>query len=176
MNKVYQSGDYVAVHKNPVWRDKANFIIKTYLGQKYGRNEWEQLWALDLGDRQFALCCIPFFAYDLALGDEVETDGNYVVQRVIKTSDQYTFRVWFGDSTHIGIKDEVSQQMKARSAELEWSSENLLALSVSAEQAQQVANYLYAEQNARNLVYETGLTLNKGGVETGSGNRPPESE
>jgi len=159
MRKVYQADVYVAVHRSPVWRDKANFIIKSCLGQKDGRNEWEQLWALDLGDRRFLLCCIPFFSFDLALGDEVETDGNFVVQRVTKTSGQYTFRIWFGDSTHIGIREEVLQQMKGLSAELEWSSENLLAISVSAEQAQQVADYLYAEQDARKLIYETGRTV-----------------
>lgn len=157
MGKTFQVGDYEAVHENPVWRDKANFIIAAYLGEKDGRSEWEQLWARRLDDRRFSLCCIPFFAYDLALGDEVATDGNYVVQRVVKASGQCTFRVWFGSSTYPGIKDEVLQQAEGLGIQLEWSSDNLLAISANNdEQAQQLADYLYARQNAGDLMYETG--------------------
>ena len=160
MDKTYQDGDYEAMHQNPVWRDKANFIIAVYLGDKEGRGEWEQLWALRLDDRRFSLCCIPFFAYDLALGDEVETDENHVVKRVIKPSGQYTFRVWFGNSTTTGIKDDVLSQMARVGAEVEWSSENLLAVSAGgADQAQLVADYLHAQQSIGGLTYETGRTV-----------------
>lgn len=159
MNKVFQPGDYVAVHENAVWRDKSDFIIRAYLEENEGRNEWEQLWAKRVDDRRFSLCCIPFFAYNLALGDEVETDGNYVVQGVIKPSGQFTFRVWFGDSTEPGIKDEVLRQLAAMDALFEWSSANLLAISAKdADQAQEVADYLYARQNGGDLTYETGRT------------------
>jgi hypothetical protein len=37
----------------------------------------EQLWARQVGDRHFELCCIPYFVYDLALGDVVEIDADY---------------------------------------------------------------------------------------------------
>jgi hypothetical protein len=37
----------------------------------------EQLWARQVGDRRFEICCIPFFVYDMALGDVVETDANH---------------------------------------------------------------------------------------------------
>ena len=160
MSKVFQAGDYVAVHNEPVWRDKANFIIRAYLEEEDGRNEWEQLWALRLDERRFSICCIPFFAFDLALGDEVETDSGYVVQRVVLASGQYTFRVWFGDSsTYPGIKDEVVQQMEKLAVEIEWSSANMLALSArDAEQAQQVADYLHSREEAGYLTYETGRT------------------
>jgi hypothetical protein len=156
---IYQAGDYEAVHKNPVWRDKANFIVAAHLEEKEGRSEWEQLWALRLDERRFLLCCIPFFAYDLSLGDEVETDANYVVQRVLKASGRYTFRVWFGDSAYSQIKDEVLRQMEARSIEFEWSSDNLLAISSSANNAQEVADYLHAEEDAGHLIYETGRSV-----------------
>lgn len=157
MEKVYQAGDYEAVHQNPVWRDKANFIIAAYLGDKEGRSEWEQLWALRLDERCFSICCIPFFAYDLALGDEVETDGNHVVQRVVKASGRYTFRVWFENSPRLGIKDEVLLQIGRVGVDFEWSSENLLAVSAGdADQAQQMADYLHAQQSTGELTYETG--------------------
>lgn len=159
MNKVFQPGDYVAVHENPVWRDKSDFIIRAYLEENEGRNEWEQLWVKRVDDWRFSLCCIPFFAYNLALGDEVETDGNYVVQGVVKPSGQFTFRVWFGDSINPRVKEEVLRQLEVMSVLFEWSSANLLAISVKdTDQAQQLADYLYARQNAGDLMYETGRT------------------
>lgn len=160
MSKVFRTGDYVVVHNNPVWRDKANFIIRAYLEEKNSRNEWEQLWAIRLGDRRFCIGCIPFFAFDLALGDEVETDDNYVVQQVIKPSGQYTFRIWFGNTTYPEIKDEVLTHMDNLAAQVEWSSDNLLAISAhDAVQAQQVADYLHAQQITGSLTYETGRTV-----------------
>jgi hypothetical protein len=160
MNKVFQAGDYVAVHNNPIWRDKANFIIRAYLEEKNSRSEWEQLWAIRLGDRRFCIGCIPFFAFDLALGDEVETDENYVVQQVIKASGQYTFRVWFGNSTYPEIKEEVLTHMVNFDVQVEWSSENLLAISAcDSIKAQLVADYLYNQQSTGSLTYETGRTV-----------------
>lgn len=160
MSAIFQSGDYVAVHKTPVWSDKANFIIRAYLEEKNGRNEWEQLWVLRLDERRFSICCIPFFAFDLALGDEVETDENYVVRQVVKSSGQYTFRVWFGNATDPNIKDEVLEKMNTLSVLIEWSSDNLLAISaIDAIHAQQVADYLHAQQSIGSLIYETGRTV-----------------
>lgn len=78
-----------AVHPDPVWRDRSNFVIGARLPEP-GRTE--QLWARQLGDRRFELCCIPFFLYDLALGDVVETDDNYDVVRVLKPSGRYVYR------------------------------------------------------------------------------------
>jgi len=159
MSKVFQPGDYVAVHENPVWRDKSDFIIRVYLEEKEGRSEWEQLWVKRVGDKTFSLCCITFFAYNLALGDEVATDANYVVQSVVRASGQFTFRVWFGDSTKPTIKDEVLRKLEAVSALFEWSSVNLLAISAKdGDQAQEIADYLYSQQNAGDLMYETGRT------------------
>lgn len=159
MNKIYKAGDFEAAHENPAWRDKANFIIATYLGEKDGRCEWEQLWAHRLDEKRFAICCIPFFAFDLALGDEVETDESYVLTKIVKCSGNYTFRVWFGNSKDSGIKVEVETHCTELDFTTEWSSPNLLAISVSgAEQAQQLADYLQSQQTRGNLIYETGKT------------------
>ena len=38
---------------------------------KDGKNEWEQLWGKEVGPQRCIVCCIPFFVYDVALGDEV---------------------------------------------------------------------------------------------------------
>lgn len=157
MGKIYQGGDYEAVHRNPLFRDRADFIISAYLGEKDSHSEWEQLWVKRLGERRFSLCCIPFFSYDLALDDEVETDENYVVKTVVKASGQHTIRIWFGNSPSPAVKVDVLQRLEKLGVQLEWSSDNLLAISAcNSERAQEVQNYLYTRQSAGDLIYETG--------------------
>lgn len=152
-----QAGYYEAIHNNPVWRDKADFIIAAYLGEKDSHNEWEQLWVRRLGERRFSLCCIPFFSYDLALGDEVETDENYVVKTIVKASGQYTIRVWFGNSPGPDVKVEVLQKLEELELSIEWSSDNLLAISASnADQVREINNYLCERQRSGDLIYEAG--------------------
>lgn len=152
-------GDYEAVHKNPVWRKKTDFIIAADISEEIDKRKWEQLWARQISEFRFEICCIPFFVYDLALGDEVETDENYVIKNVVKASGHSTYRVWFGESSDATICDEVVNQMQQLGCEQEWSSENLLAISAATnELAQSVINFLYERETLNRLIYETGRT------------------
>lgn len=151
----YQAGEYVAVHQSPVWRDRANFVFAAHLGVKDGRNEWEQLWGLKTAPQRVVLCCIPFFVHDISLGDELETDGDCVLQRVVRSSGQVTFRVWFGGQD--GAKRQiVVHELEEMKPLMEWSSGNLLALSVPEAEAQRLADYLQLHENDGLLQYETG--------------------
>jgi hypothetical protein len=75
-----------AVHLHPVWRDRADFIIAASITGLAGAR-WEQLWARQLSRDEFEICCIPFFLYNLSLGDVVQTEPRdqkrYVVSRVL---------------------------------------------------------------------------------------------
>jgi hypothetical protein len=124
---------------------------------------WEQLWSRQLADDRFELCCIPFYAYNLALGDVVETDATgehrYVIQRVVQPSGHFTFRVWFGDSSHPTVRDEVLGEINRLGCLFEWFSPNLLAISAGSEDtAQRIADYLWSREQEGHLVYETGRT------------------
>jgi Domain of unknown function (DUF4265) len=147
----------ISVHNDPVWRDRANFIVRARLPEP-GRAE--QLWGRQVDERRFELCCIPFFLYDMALGDVVVTDDAYEVQRVVEPSGRSVFRAWFGDSTlgrpaRRGIADELA----GLGALFEWSSENLLAVDAENEEhARVVAGALKEHEDRRHLVYETGRT------------------
>lgn len=152
----YQTGEYEAVHPAPVWRERANFVFSAHIGTKSGKNEWEQLWGQKAGPQRFILCCIPFFARDLALGDEVETDADFVVNRVVHPSGQITFRVWFGEQDPTK-RQELVREIEVMKPLMEWSSENLLALSVpDGAEAQKLADYLQAREEEGLLQYETG--------------------
>ena len=152
----YQIGEYEAVHQEPVWRDRANFVFAARLGTKDGKNEWEQLWGTKTATHRFILCCIPFFAHDISLGDEVETDADFVLQRVVHHAGQATFRVWFGAQDK-AAREALVREIEAMKPLFEWSSENLLALSApDGAEAQKVADYLQAREEQGLLQYETG--------------------
>ena len=144
-----------AVHSEPVWRERSDFIIATRVDPGDTDIETEQLWVRKIGDSRFEICCIPFFAYDLALGDVVETDASYMFTRVVEPSGRYTFRVWFGNSSH--PREEVADELEGLGALLEWSSRNLLAVdAIDADHAQVVADCLAEHERGGRLEYETG--------------------
>jgi len=147
------------VHQEPVWRERSNFVISAQLQEKDQPRRFEQLFARQLADDRFEVCCIPFFVYDLALGDVVVTsakaDRKYVVKSVAEPSGRYVFRVWFGESFQ--PRGEIADELKAIGSLLEWSSRNLLAVdAVDEEHAQLVADFLGERERLGHLVYETG--------------------
>ena len=146
-----------ATHPEPVWRKRSIFVIATAIDSANTDVTTEQLWARKIDEGRFELCCIPFFAYDIALGDVVETDSQYMVQRVIRRSGRFVFRVWFGDSFQ--PRREIADQLQALGALVEWSSPNLLAVDAADEElARTVSGWLLEQEQQGHLVYETGKT------------------
>ena len=93
--------DGVITHDFPVWREKANFILAVRLGDPDIPKEWkwEQIWAKKVNENLFEICCIPFFAYGLALGYLINTktldEKQYVINEIVKKSEHITYRIWF---------------------------------------------------------------------------------
>jgi hypothetical protein len=147
------------MHSEPVWREYSNFIINAELGEADLPRRFEQLWVRQLGESRFEICCIPFFLFNVALGDVVETVAKggrkYVFERVVEVSGRFVFRAWFGESNH--PRDEVAEQLKAMGSLVEWSSKNLLAVDAKDRaHAQEVADFLHERQQDGQLLYETG--------------------
>jgi hypothetical protein len=148
---VRDPGERDAVHKEPIWHERANFIIAAHMPE----GNAEQLWARQIGDNRFEICCIPFFVYNLALGDVVLTNSDHEVAVVVEQSGRFVFRVWFGESFH--RRQDVAEELADLGALLEWSSPNLLAVdAANAEQAKTIADYLAQAERAGRLTYETG--------------------
>ncbi len=156
----------IVVHENPAWRERANFVITAWIGETSrdtpSRWRWEQLWARKVGADRFEVCCIPFFLFDLALGDEVETGSrnghDLVFRRVARPSGHSTFRVWFRDPA---IRGELAGEIRDLGCATEWRSltSNLLAVDAATrELAQKVADVLAAREKAGGIMYETGRT------------------
>jgi hypothetical protein len=145
-----------ATHPKPIWRERADFVIGAPLGLSHHVTS-EQLWARRLGELTFEICCIPFHLYDVALGDVVEASPSFDFVRVIKSSGRFTFRVWFSGQT--ADRSAVAGALEALGAGLEWSGADLLAVDAADEViAQAVADYLWSDEQAGRLIYETGKT------------------
>jgi hypothetical protein len=85
----------IATHANPVRRPVPSFMLRASLDDIEGDGSYEQLWTKRLGEDRFEVCCIPFFAYDLALGDVVRADAEtgYVIRSVDQRSGNGVVRV-----------------------------------------------------------------------------------
>ncbi|MFE4541294.1 DUF4265 domain-containing protein [Arthrobacter sp. NPDC056727] len=143
-----------ATHRDPVWRSRADFIIATPIDPATTAVATEQLWARRVGERQFEICCIPFFAYNLALGDIVETTPEFMAERVIEQSGRYVFRVFLAEATP---KETTTSALASLGALMEWSSPNLLAVDAHNEPlAKCIADYLQEQEDRSILAYETG--------------------
>ncbi|NED97136.1 DUF4265 domain-containing protein [Phytoactinopolyspora alkaliphila] len=148
-----------AVHPEPIWRHRSDFIIRAALPEP-GR--FEQLWSRKVGDDTFEICCIPFFLYDLALGDVVQTsphDGReYVLSRVLEQSGRYVFRAHFEPSMR-RFRDDITAGLEELGALMEWSSPTLVAVDAhSPAHARQIAGFLRERSEQGQLMYETGHT------------------
>lgn len=147
-----------AAHRDPVWRDRSNFIIAVSIEPGATGISTEQLWARRVDARHYQLCCIPFFAYDLALGDVVEVDSNFLVNRVSSPSGRYVFRFYFHRTTN--RRDEAVERLVELDALVEWSSATLLAVDASdLAHAQMVAGFLQEREALGQLMFETGRSV-----------------
>jgi hypothetical protein len=152
----YRTGDNVRVHSSPVWRDRANYLFMAPVEADTDEVVWEQIWGEQAGQRTLVVCCIPFFVYDIALGDKVEIDDDQIFRRVVLDAGHWTFRVWFGRQTE-ATRDALVRGIESLGPIVEWYSENLLALSVPERAAaQELADYLQVCQDEGLLVYENG--------------------
>lgn len=148
--------DY-ALHLEPVWRDRANYILNAELVGEDLPKHFEQLWTRRVGDNEFEICCIPFFLYDIALGDIVSSrpDGSGLVERVVQSSGRYVFRAVLDDAG--APFDDVTAWIKQRGGLIEWSSRHMIAIdTVNKTTAQQLADYLADLEAQGRLEYETG--------------------
>jgi hypothetical protein len=153
-----QSSGY-AIHLNPAWREKANFIIDARIeGEK---EKFEQLWVkkLEGKKKQFELCTIPAFLHDMALGDVLETvgenEGELVVNKVVSRSGHHSFRVWFGESKAAQKAAVISDLKNMAGVSMELYSDDLLCVDVSnGEEAHKMQNYLQKKETEKKIMFE----------------------
>ncbi|MGN7979448.1 DUF4265 domain-containing protein [Microbacterium sp. 22195] len=150
--------DQFLTHKAAVWRDRSDFVIHAALPDD---GALEQLWVRRVSEDEFELCCIPFFIYDVALGDVVQTVAQggmkYIFDHVVTKSGRYVFRAFF-ERKQYRYRDSVIGDLVGIGSLFEWSSPSLVAIDVHENAAQEVADYLHRKEQSGHLMYETGKT------------------
>ena len=157
VKNTFQPGDFEAQHANPVWRSKSDFIIAADISGPDRMRRWEQLWARRHSEREFEICCIPFFVYDLNLGSVVETDDEFIVARTVRDSGRFVFRIWFERDTSDTVRIDLVQRIEQMGYLHERFSERLMSIdAASLAPAQRLSSLLQAEEQMGRLKFETG--------------------
>lgn len=145
-----------AQHRDPVWRDRSDFIIASAIDPVGLTITTEQLWARRVEDDVFELCCVPFFTYGLALGDTVRTSKDFMVEALITPSGRFVFRADFSQTSHL-VGEKVAERLVQMGALLEWWSPTMISIDAFNEShAGDVDRALRDEEALGNLVYESG--------------------
>lgn len=138
------------IHHHPVWRDRADAIVNAIIEHDKPGDMQESLWARKLTDDRYEICCVPFFIYDLALGDEVETTldeaGKLVLRTVVGRSGNQTFWLWFNEPDGREVWDRAYSSAAQAGCPVEGYNAGLIAFSAaSAGQAALVSEALKEE-------------------------------
>lgn len=143
------------VHREPAWGEHADSVVATAVTLADGSAAIEQLWGRQVAEDLYELCCIPFFALDLAMGDVVEVDANHRITRVVRPSGRYVFRVQLGSSAH-ALADTIDALEDAGGL-LEWSGMSMIAVDArDATHASEIADFLGERRDGGHLTYELG--------------------
>lgn len=120
--------DALAVHPDGAWRDRADYVLRARIDElPDDPDAWEQMWGRSLGDRRFEICCIPFLAYDLALGDVVVIDDDDWIVDVVERSGHRTFRVWTAEASD-AVREHLHLDLVGVGAGIECRSASLMAV------------------------------------------------
>ena len=74
------------------------------------------MWAKDLGDDEYEIQNVLFYAYDLHLGDVVRAtadapDQKPLIRTVVRRSGHYTLRIMFLDEANPALRDQVLDKL-----------------------------------------------------------------
>lgn len=133
-----------------------------------GSVKWEGLLARRLSSGRARICAVPFWVYDINLGDEVallkSAEAALVVAGVVVDGGNYTFRVRFEDVTHDDVRwRELIVELEPFGCWVDVRSPGLLAMSAPPTHAQAVADYLDVRERRGDLLFETGRSAPPGG-------------
>lgn len=141
-----RDGDVVQ-HKDPAWGDRADAVVLRNLASDDLEGLWEQLWVrhLDLG--KYELCCLPFFAYGLALGDvldvAVDRDDRLVITGLARSGGRSLIRVVAGLEADVPTFHDALHALLATEGLIhEWHRSGYVAIDVP--DVQRVAPFLSA--------------------------------
>ena len=97
MSTTQTPGLFYIVHPDPVERRETSHIANVDLAPFGLAGQLEQVWLHDLGDGTYALACIPFMAYGLAVGDVVRLRDDGRVAALVEARGRRVLRLMLVD-------------------------------------------------------------------------------
>ncbi|WP_329557472.1 DUF4265 domain-containing protein [Streptomyces sp. NBC_00696] len=95
MQVVIDGITYVS-HEEPAWRGEEHYMAMVDLAQFDLPGMREQIWLREIDKAgEYEVCCIPFYAYGMALGDVVSKGESDTVGPSIRKSGRRALRVLF---------------------------------------------------------------------------------
>ena len=153
----------IVTHIEPAWTDQADFLIHAGISEPPlpKTKKLEQLSCRQTATDRFIICCVPFFLYDVSLGDEVRTrsEGSrrYLLHEVVRIGGHFTFRVWLEQPEGQSVGRQILEAAALLGCLHECYSNRLLALDAPNEQvAEELSGYLLTREEAGEIRYETG--------------------
>ncbi len=148
----------IKIHRHPIWRNIANYRLVMKIDDS---EELEELWAKQRSDELFEICCIPFFVYDVNLGDLIKIvshEGKNLVLGVTKPSGHHTFRIALTSLAPI-VKQQIEKAIADFGCQSEWFDERLISIDApDDETANNLAHWLETNHPRGGFDYETGRT------------------
>ena len=142
-------------HVEPVWRERANYICQGIVEGAKDPPMREQLWARKLHGNEFEMCCIPYFLYNLALGDVVTLRERDIVDAVVRRSGRSVYRIWLADEMVDRL--QIHRDLASLGALQEWRTANLCSIDAAdAAVSKAVMHYLTERASKRELEFEGG--------------------
>jgi hypothetical protein len=153
----WRDGDFV-IHPDA---DREDETIWAFVHD--GPVTWEGLSARRIAEDRARLTAIPFWVYNLDLGDEVALgtapNGALVIEDVVADGGNFTYRVRFEGAHDDDTRwRELAQALSPLGCWFDVRSPGFLALSAPGDGADAVAAYLHAREARGELLYETGHT------------------
>lgn len=150
----------IFVHLHPVWKEKINYSLHIPFVDARSRHVyWEQLWVKHLGNDVYEICCVPFYIYDLALGDVVHLKpvNNHEHLVLAQSSGHRTARIRLKQIEAEETRRQIFLFLEQHGCLYEWDSEQLIAVDIPSESVWFKVQMFLEEEAACGLIdYEQG--------------------
>lgn len=124
------------MHEAPAWRPDEGYIAMIDLAPFGFPDLNEQIWLKQVGEARYEVRCVPFRAYGIALGDEVELHDGRFVSRVVQDSGRRVLRIFFTNPRPLENGDDareaLTRELDSAGLLSEWSGDRHIAIDVPA--------------------------------------------
>ncbi|MEU6550194.1 DUF4265 domain-containing protein [Streptomyces sp. NPDC046915] len=119
-------------HEAPAWRCEKSYMAMVDLTPFGLGGMLEQLWLREAGEGEvYEVCCIPYYAYGLALGDVVGKGESDTVDHLIKKSGRRVLRVLFAEPRPlVDSRAPLREAVDAAGVLSEWNGDRHVAIDV----------------------------------------------